>query len=463
MKLSFVIPAYNEEALIGKCLESILKQTASLPESRQDVEIIVANNASTDRTKEIAASYGVLTVDEPRKGVAAARQAGYLSASGDLIANIDADTELPAGWIERVFEEFEKNKNLVGLSGPFIYTDISKFGKILTKFFYAIGFLAYLINHKILGIGAVLQGGNFILRRTALEKINGFNINIKFYGEETDIARRISKVGDVKFTFKLPMYTTARRLNKEGILKTGAKYAINYAWMIIFKKPYTGEYTDVRLNYEKKMNQTARKREYDGQFAASTIIAAAMLIFSLIVNFYAGRFAQESASNYVTDVVLDNIPVFNVGWIFVYGALIFIIVLAALCLAKPRRVPFVLKSMAFFILIRSVFISLTHISPFPDAISINYASDVVKKFTFGGDLFFSWHTGAPFLMALVFHKNKRLKILFAATAVFFGTVVLLGHLHYSIDVLSAFFITYAIYEISKAIFKNDKILFESED
>jgi GT2 family glycosyltransferase len=92
----------------------------------------------------------------------------------------------------------------------------------------------------------MLQGGNFILKRSALERIGGFNTNIKFYGEDTDIAQRIREQGDTRFTYDLPMYTSARRLKKEGIVKMGAKYAANYFWTIIFKKPLTKNYQDVR-------------------------------------------------------------------------------------------------------------------------------------------------------------------------------------------------------------------------
>ena len=92
----------------------------------------------------------------------------------------------------------------------------------------------------------MLQGGNFILKRSALENIGGFNTDIKFYGEDTDIARRIKNQGEVIFTYDLPMYTSARRLKKEGLVKMGAKYAANYFWTIIFKKPLTKNYMDVK-------------------------------------------------------------------------------------------------------------------------------------------------------------------------------------------------------------------------
>ena len=85
----------------------------------------------------------------------------------------------------------------------------------------------------------------------------------------------------------------------------------------------------------------------------------------------------------------------------------------------------------------------------------------MEKFAFGGDLFFSGHTGLPFLMALIFWDNKYLRWIFILTSVMFATVVLLAHLHYSIDVLSAFFITYTIFHIALFLFKKDRRLFFS--
>jgi glycosyltransferase involved in cell wall biosynthesis len=103
MKLSFVIPAYNEEALLRPCVHSIMAQLA---QEGMDAEIIVVNNASTDRTREIAASLaGVRVVDEPHKGIVRARQQ-IVAATGDLIANIDADTRLAPGWIAQVYTRF---------------------------------------------------------------------------------------------------------------------------------------------------------------------------------------------------------------------------------------------------------------------------------------------------------------------------------------------------------------------
>lgn len=243
MKLSIVIPAYNEEILIGKCLESVLGE---IKKKNYDTEVIVVNNASTDRTKEIALSFpGVTVVDESRKGITWARNAGSKVAKGDIIANIDSDTILPNGWLDTVFSEFAKNKNLVALSGPHIYRDLPKISQLGVRIFYYIGYASYLFNYYILKKGAMLQGGNFILKKTALEKIGWYNEGFDYY-EDTYVASRIYKVGHVKFSFKLPIYASSRRFAKEGLVAAGLKYAANYFWVLLFKKPISKGYVDVR-------------------------------------------------------------------------------------------------------------------------------------------------------------------------------------------------------------------------
>jgi hypothetical protein len=186
------------------------------------------------------------------------------------------------------------------------------------------------------------------------------------------------------------------------------------------------------------------------------------LFGSLIINFYAGTYATESASNPVTDIVLSNTRVYDLDGFFVFGPVVMIVFVALLCVIRPQKLPLILKSTALFVVIRSVFISITHIGPFPDQMTIVTGANIIKDFTFGGDLFFSAHTGLPFLMALIFYKNKTLRYLFIGIAVLFGGVVLLSHRHYSIDVLSAFFITYTIYNIALRLFKKDVVLFNQE-
>jgi len=246
--LSFVVPAYNEENYLGDCLESIRAQTAG---REHLVEIVVVNNASTDRTREVALRYpGVKVVDEPRKGLTFARQAGFLNTSGALIANVDADSRLTPGWADRVLTAFANDSQLVALSGPFIYYDLTPAQQIGVRGFYLIAWITYAINRYILRVGSMVQGGNFVVSRAALERIGGFNLSISFYGEDTDIARRMSAVGDVLFTHDLKMFSSARRLKKEGMLLIAARYTVNYLWTTFLKRPFTPDHIDIREQTE---------------------------------------------------------------------------------------------------------------------------------------------------------------------------------------------------------------------
>ncbi len=244
MKISFVIPAYNEEALIAKCLQSVQEEIAR---NSYETEVIVVNNASTDKTREVAQSFkGIHIVDEPNKGLVFARRAGFLASTGELVANLDADVLVPEGWLGTVMEEFEQNQGLVGLSGPYIYYDVSPLQRVVVKVFYGFGYLVYLFNNHMLHRGSMLQGGNFVIRKDVWEAAGGYDTSIEFYGEETDVAYRLSKLGKVLWTWRLPMYTSGRRFFGEGMLKTGLLYVLNFVWVSVTGKPFTYEHTDIR-------------------------------------------------------------------------------------------------------------------------------------------------------------------------------------------------------------------------
>jgi hypothetical protein len=189
--------------------------------------------------------------------------------------------------------------------------------------------------------------------------------------------------------------------------------------------------------------------------------AGILLLFaSLVVNYYAGRYATQRASNPVTDLILTNTPVFEVGGLFVYSFALFLLFIVVLLVVKPRRTPFTLKAIALFVFVRSFFITMTHLGPFPTQAAID-PSNLINWLTFGGDLFFSGHTGLPFLMALVYWNEARLRALFLGASAVSAIIVLSGHLHYSIDVFAAFFITYGVFRVAEALFQKDRQVFQS--
>ena len=204
------------------------------------------------------------------------------------------------------------------------------------------------------------------------------------------------------------------------------------------------------LRYKECFNSSS----YITTFASGTIL----FIASFVAHFYSAIYATEKASNYVTDIVLSNTRVFDVDGAFIYGPVVLWTFVLILLLNDPKKIPFTLKAISLFILIRSVFVSITHLGPFPTQVDIGPLT-FLTAFMAGGDYFFSGHTGLPYLLTLLFWDNLFLRVLFFTSSIFFGAVVLLGHLHYSIDVVSAYFITYSIFHICKFLFKKDWELF----
>lgn len=192
----------------------------------------------------------------------------------------------------------------------------------------------------------------------------------------------------------------------------------------------------------------------DKEFYTSVIFGFILLGLSLVANYFAGIYATKQASNAVTDLFLNILPIVDVSRAFIDGPIILLLFVLVLFIEDPKRIPFGLKSIALFVIVRSIAITLTHLGP-PLSHDIFLANYRIKGFSFGGDLFFSGHTGLPFLMALLFWDHKFWRSFFILISVAFGFIVLLGHLHYSVDVFSAFFITYGIYHIARIIFKKD--------
>jgi len=206
MFVSVVIPAYNEEKYIGRCLEALQVQTYP----REQTEIIVVDNNCTDHTAAIARSFGAEVVFEPCKGIGAARQRGALAARGKVIASTDADTIVPPNWLERIAHRFQADPGLGGLYGPVRHIDGGEMAKIyMLTVMPALMHLTDRINKPC------FSGNNFAVRRDRLMQVGGYNTKL-LTGEDVDISIRMSKVTRLEFDPTFVAYTSARRA-QEGV------------------------------------------------------------------------------------------------------------------------------------------------------------------------------------------------------------------------------------------------------
>lgn len=240
MRLSVVVPAYNEEGYLEECLRCIDQELLACRDMGP-FEIIVVDNASTDRTAQIASGLaGVRVVKEPRKGLTRARQCGLEAARGAILAYVDADTRMPAGWIAGVLDAFDASDRVVCVSGPYVYYDLPAAKKALVSGYW------HLVARPMYRLTRCMAvGGNFAASRAALVSIGGFDTTIAFYGEDTNVARRLRQVGEVVFDLDLVMPTSARRLHGEGFYRTAMRYAMNFLAEMAFKRPWTTRYRDI--------------------------------------------------------------------------------------------------------------------------------------------------------------------------------------------------------------------------
>jgi glycosyltransferase involved in cell wall biosynthesis len=244
-RISVIVCAHNEERYLAACLHAVLAQT------RRPDEILVVNNASTDRTRAVAEAIpGVRVVDEPRKGLVVARETGRRETAGRLLAYLDADSRPPLQWLERLERRFDRSPDVVGLSGPFRFYDWDLLGRLTLRIYdCTLAPLTHLLVQRVLRIGAVLFGGGFCVRRTALDQIGGFDTSIDFHGEDTNLGRRLASVGEVSLSVSCWVYTSARRYKALGRIALFRIYVRNFWSEILRHRPADTLHTVVPPSY----------------------------------------------------------------------------------------------------------------------------------------------------------------------------------------------------------------------
>jgi glycosyltransferase involved in cell wall biosynthesis len=242
-RVSVIVCAHNEAKHLAACLHSLLAQT------RTPDEILVVNNASTDGTAAVARAIGgVRLVDEDRKGLVIARETGRRHARGNLLVYVDADCRAPLTWLERIVAHFDRDPRLVALSGPYRYYDWDWLGRALIRAYdFTLAPATLVLVKYVLRLGTIFYGGNFAVRRSALEAIGGFDTSIEFHGEDTNLGRRLFKVGKVTLNYDCFLYTSARRYVAMGKGAVFRLYMRNFTSELLHRRPKDTTHVDVRI------------------------------------------------------------------------------------------------------------------------------------------------------------------------------------------------------------------------
>ncbi|MGE3955635.1 MAG: glycosyltransferase family A protein [Vicinamibacterales bacterium] len=240
--ISAIVCAYNEAGYLGPCLHALLAQT------RPPDEIIVVDNASTDGTAGIARAIpGVRVIHEPVRGLVTARETGRLAATGDVLAYVDADCRPPLTWLARIERRFTVRPALVAVTGPYRFFDWDRSGRVLIRAYdWLLAPPTHWLVHHALGIGAILYGGNFAVKREALARINGFDRSIEFHGEDTNLGRRLTPIGQVDLAGECWLWTSARRYHALGKRAVFGLYVRNFWSEVLRHRPADRTHVDVR-------------------------------------------------------------------------------------------------------------------------------------------------------------------------------------------------------------------------
>ncbi len=215
MRIAVIIPAYNEEAYIGRCLESLRKQTYP------DYELIVVNAQSTDKTAEISAKHANKVITAKTGSPGPARNLGVKNTQAEIVAFTDADTIVAENWLERIAKNFEDPK-VVGAGGVLRPLDARALDKIMFK-----------INsdwwYRLSGLFRFYQLGtpNCAYRRTAFQETGGFDESLSML-EDTELSLRMRKYGKIIIDKNMVVYNSARRFRQEGYIKVFFRYAKEY-------------------------------------------------------------------------------------------------------------------------------------------------------------------------------------------------------------------------------------------
>jgi glycosyltransferase involved in cell wall biosynthesis len=223
MKISVVIPVFNEEKYIKNCLTCLSNQIVKAE------EIIIIDNNCTDQTIDIAKQFNnqlpLKIIKEKKQGIIAARNRGFEYATGDILVRTDADTKQPKNWLEIIKKNFLNSKNIDALTGTVIFYDLPLKSTFYTK--------VLLFGFKLLTGTLPLWGPGMAISGKAWKKIkNEVCLNDEKVHEDFDIAIHLHKNHfKIGYDPKFISYASGRRIKNNPFSFFG-EYPIRLIKMI---------------------------------------------------------------------------------------------------------------------------------------------------------------------------------------------------------------------------------------
>lgn len=183
--ISLIIPAYNEERLIGKTLKSVMKAKEYFErETNKCIEVIIVDNNSSDNTLKICQTYPVKIVKEEIHNIAKVRNTGAKHALGNILCFLDADSQVEVSIFLKIFKRMASNKYIGGGT---------KFKLDQKNIFFSLIFVASVLSTHIVGLSGVL----IYTKKSYFSELGGFNQ--KYYAaEDIDFVIRLRNLGKEK-------------------------------------------------------------------------------------------------------------------------------------------------------------------------------------------------------------------------------------------------------------------------
>lgn len=241
--ISIVIPTYNEEKNIERCLNALINQTVP----RENIEIIVVDGNSTDHTREIAKDLADVVMVQSSEGVGGARNDGFKRAKYNIVATTDADCEPHENWVASILQSFDNENNVAvtGILKPFDWSNMSWLEVIIYR-------VLFKLSNLVLKIAAIfgqyhLCGANSAFRKNTFLDIGGY-LPLA-YADDVEIFKRIKNRGKVELNTAMQINYSVRRIKKIGLL--------HYFYLLLKMD------TEILVLRRHPMNGSYSRMEYD--------------------------------------------------------------------------------------------------------------------------------------------------------------------------------------------------------